>query len=222
MKNIFRIATVVLTGFLLVNGVLWAMQQEAFINISVCESYGASKDVAPQCVQLKKLKIPKQYEGDGYWLNISGNGEGGSIATLLKAVYPTMKPWQSIYWWKRSEEKKIEIQIKGFGRAGPLENKDAFFLGSPKAEEQSESISGLHAYKKDGHLILVPFDSVWRIGIECTNGDYPKSPASGLCWAYANNEKNMLLFYTFPQDILPEWKLVNERVFFLVESFIQN
>jgi hypothetical protein len=131
-----------------------------------------------------------------------------------------MQPWKSVPWSERSSTQKIQLDLHGIGRVQALEKKKEFFYGSPEAVQRLEPLLGLNAYEKDGRLILVPFDPVWNIGIQCANGKYPQKPAIGACWIYSNNDWNLFFLYHHEQTLLPEWRTVNDKLFALVNSFV--
>jgi hypothetical protein len=206
---IFILAIIIYTGIM-----SWINDHRGPLEITYCLQHVDFGKPQHKCVETKTLKIPRAY-GD----SINSSYTDPQLV-ILEIAYPSMQPWKSVPWSERSNTQKIQLDIHGVHRAPVLDDKRLIFIAPPKEVQRLEPLLGLKAYEKDGRLILVPFDPVWNIAIECANGKYPQKPAIGGCWIYSNNDWNLFFLYHHEQTLLPEWRTVNDKLFALVNSFV--
>lgn len=195
----------------------WISAQRGPVEIAYCLKGVNHNTPQYKCLESRTLRIPRDYY---YGNHLDYSRKVASDSQRLEVAYPSMQSWNSVPWRERSSTQKIELELRGMSNHHQVgENMDAYFLGTPKATRRPNPLLGLDVNEKDGNLILLPLESIRRVGIWCANGNYPQKPASGSCWTYSHTGWGLNFFLSHEQVLLPQWAEVNAKVIALVNSF---
>jgi hypothetical protein len=169
-------------------------------------------------IETKTLKISAAYYGS----IIEVADAKASDVQRLDVAYPSMKPWASVPWLKRSTTQKIEVELHGVTLQTVNDIFETHFLGTPKPVHMAP-IYGLDQFVRHTWgqwQMLLPLEVAPRVILDCAYSGSLKDETRLKCSATTFTNWNFKVIYQHERILLAEWQNLHAKVTGLIESFV--